>query len=330
MKMKKGLVWTLGIVGAVVVLTVVALVAQSSGLIQSFGSISKDEMPADYTKGEYFEPETKTQEAMADNSVAHDKDMTASTTAAPTPERPGSAVSGSGFAKMKTELKDYVSLTKQMLNKNGTLTIESDDPMAASQKCSDVAMRFGGDILSTNTSYYGSSASVTMTLRVPVATFEKAINEIQKVGKLTSINTSAEDVTSEYINLDASRKTKEKMIKQLNSLLDNARNEEAMVQMYEKIAQYEQELESIVGQQKYLEGMTSYSRINLTISKSGVVVSYPESNDFLEALEIIWKAFLTAMLWILVVVVVALPILGLILLIVWIVKLFSRQNKSQQ
>lgn len=327
MKMKKGLVWTLGIVGAVVVLTVVALVAQNSGLIQSFGSASNGYDESEYVRGDYAVSESK---AM-DNRQASPSEMdsTASTTAAPEPAKPGMSTGG-GYAKMKAELKDYVSLTKQMLNKNGTLTIESDDPMAASQKCSDVAMRFGGDILNTNTSYYGSSATVTMTLRVPVATFEKAINEIQKVGKVTSINTSAEDVTSEYINLDASRKTKEKMIKQLNSLLDNARNEEAMVQMYEKIAQYEQELESIVGQQKYLEGMTSYSRINLTISKPGETVTYPEDNDFLEALKVIWKAFLTAMLWILVIVVVALPILGLILLIVWIVKLFTRQHKPQQ
>lgn len=326
MKMKKGLVWTLGIVGAVVVLTVVALVAQNSGLIQSFGSANYSYDEEEYTRGNYSVSESKPVESA---KSARDMDSTALTTAAPEPARPGMSTGG-GITNVKAELKDYVSLTKQMLNKNGTLTIESDDPMVASQKCSEVAMRFGGDILNTNTNYYGSSATVTMTLRVPVATFEKAINEIQKTGKVTSINTSAEDVTSEYINLDASRKTKEKMIKQLNSLLDNARNEEVMVQMYEKIAQYEQELESIIGQQKYLEGMTSYSRINLTISKPGEAVSYPEDNDFLDALLIIWKAFLTAMLWILVIVVVALPILGFILLIVWIVKLFTRQRKPQQ
>lgn len=328
MKMKKGLVWTLGIVGAVVVLTVVALVAQNSGLIQSFGNTSHSYDEQEYTRGEY--DTVSDSKKMENTPMEQETNGAVSTTVAPEPAKPGMSTGG-GIANIKADLKDYVSpLTKQMLNKNGTLTIESDDPMAAMQKCSDVAMRFGGDILNTNTSYYGSSATVTMTLRVPVATFEKAINEIQKAGKVTSINTSAEDVTSEYINLDASRKTKEKMIKQLNSLLDNARNEEAMVQMYEKIAQYEQELESIVGQQKYLEGMTSYSRISLTISKPGETVTYPEDNDFLEALKVIWKAFLTAMLWILVIVVVALPILGFILLIVWIVKLFTRQHKPQQ
>ena len=330
MKMKKGLVWTLGVVGAVVVLTVVALVAQSSGLISPFASISRDEMPADYTKGDYYEGETKTSKAMEEKMVVQDQDKTASTTVAPEPAMPAGERGGDGFAKVKTELKDYVSLTRQMLNKNGNLTIESEDPMAASQKCSEVAIRFGGDILNSNTSYYGSSASVTMTLRVPVATFEKAINEIQKVGKVTSINTSAEDVTNEYIDLEASKKNKEKMIKLLNGLLDNARNEEAMIKMYETIGQYEQELETIVGQQKYLQGMTSYSRINLTITKPGETVAYPESNDFMDALGVIWKAFLTAMLWIMVVLVVGLPILGFILLIIWIVKLFTKQNKPQQ
>lgn len=332
MKMKKGLVWTIGVVGAVVVLTIVALVAQNAGFLGNLTGHVSEIAQEEYIRGDYdgYETKTKKTENLDSTTAPMDKEESMSLGAAPPePSKPGSDY-GSGYTAVKADLKDYTGYTKQMLNKNGTIAIESEDPMAAMQKCSEVVLRFGGDILNSNTSYYGNSASVSMTLRVPVGNFEKAVNEIQKAGKVTSINTTAEDVTSEYINLDASRKTKEKMIKQLNTLLDNARNEEAMVRMYEKIAQYEQELESIIGQQKYLEGMTSFSRINITISKPGVSISYPEDNEFMEALKVVWRAFLTAVLWILVVLVVGLPILGFILLIVWIVKLAMKSGKPIQ
>lgn len=333
MKMKKGLVWTIGIVGAVVVMTIVALVAQNAGFLGNLTGIVSDVAQEEYTKGNHdgYGSKTKLSEALDQMEAPRDNEVSLSTGAAPPqPSKPGSESDAAGYTVAKAELKDYTGYTKQMLNKNGTIAIESEDPMASMQKCSEVVLRFGGDILNSNTSYYGNSASVSMTLRVPVGNFEKAVNEIQKTGKVTSINTTAEDVTSEYINLEASRKTKEKMIKQLNTLLDNARNEEAMVRMYEKIAQYEQELESIIGQQKYLEGMTSFSRINVTISKPGVSISYPEDNEFIEALKVVWRAFLTAILWILVVLVVGLPILGFILLIVWIVRLAMKSSKPKQ
>ena len=328
MKMKKGWLWLIGVVGLIVVVTVVAFVAPNLGGLGSFGYRASDNTVTEDAKDEYAAPPPMpNRQAGSSNSKSieqapGDADGMTSPSTSAAPE--GKQIVNADFKQSE------VYFQKQMLKKDGNITLESDDPMKSSQVCTEVAVRYGGDILNSNTSYNGVNAYVSMTIRVPSTNFEKAMNEIQKAGKATIINSTAEDVTAEFMDLQTRQATLEKLIKKLNSLLDNARNEEAMVQMYEKIAQYEQELESTKGQIKYLQGMTSFSRINIAISKPGVVVDYPTSNEFVEGLQVIWAAFLKAILYILVVLAVCLPISGIIILIVWIIKLIIRSSKPRQ
>ena len=328
MKIKKGWLWLIGVVGLIVVVTVVAFVAPNLGGLGSFGYHASDNTVSEIAKDEYAAPPPMTTRARGESSKSieqapGDADYRANTTA-PVPAPEGKQIVNADFKQSESYFQ------KQMLKKDGNITLESDDPMKSSQACTEVAVRYGGDILNSNTSYNGVNAYVSMTIRVPSVNFEKAMNEIQKAGKATIINSTAEDVTAEFMDLQTRQATLEKLIKKLNGLLDNARNEEAMVQMYEKIAQYEQELESTKGQIKYYQGMTSFSRINIAISKPGVVVDYPTNNEFVEGLQVIWAAFLKAILYILVVLAVCLPIAGIIILIVWIIKLIIRSSKPKQ
>ncbi len=330
MKMKKGWIWVGAVVGVLVFSTIVVMVAQNFGNFIPVPTASRTEEKA-YDRGEAAPPADGYAYGGAEHESVKmtrpaDLDQVASSTpgVAPTP------LKDKDMATTKVDFKKTDnSAFKQMLNKNGSITIESDDPMKASLSCTEVAVRFGGDILNSNTSYSGQNAYVSMTIRIPSQSFEKAMNELQKVGKATSINTTAEDVTSEYVDLQTRQATIEKLVKKLNGLLDNARNEEAMVEMYEKIAQYEQELESIKGQMKYLEGMTSFSRITISISKPGETISYPSDNEFVDGLKFLLRAFLTAVMWILVIIAVAIPIVLLVLLIVWLVRLFTRKPQQQ-
>jgi hypothetical protein len=334
MKMKKGWIWLIGVGSVVLVLTLVALVAPNLGNLKdmlvgnyaSDGRGSEIALTMDESKPKDDYGTTASSPKMR-QYADREEDALAMPGEAPTPSVTPSK--GSGYVNADYKSMDGNYATNKMLIKNGTITIESDDPLKASQACTEVAIRYGGDILNSNTSLSDNNAYVTMTIRVPFGNFEKAINEIQKSGKVTSINTTADDVSKEFVDLQTRQTTIERLLKKLNSLLDNARNEEAMIQMYESIAQYEQELESVKGQMKYLQGMTSFSRITITISKPGEAVTYPISNDFTEALQVIWRAFLTAILWILVILVVGLPILGFILLVVWIVKMLIRSNRPR-
>lgn len=327
MKMKKGWVWAVGVVGVLVFATIAVMVVQNFGNFIPVPSATRTEEMA-YDRGESESVSDGYGHAGTTESFKMTKPADLNQVASSTPGVAPAPEKDTGLTKVDFKKTD-TSAFKQMLNKNGSITIESDDPMKASQSCNEVAIRFGGDILNSNTSYSGLNAYVSMTIRVPSQSFEKAMNELQKIGKATSINTTADDVTSEYVDLQTRQATIEKLVKKLNSLLDNARNEEAMVEMYEKIAQYEQELESIKGQMKYLEGMTSFSRITISISKSGEAIVYPSDNEFVDGLRFILRAFLTAVMWILVIIVVAIPVVLLVLLIVWLVKLFTRKPQQQ-
>ncbi|ESU22054.1 hypothetical protein FCR2A7T_05260 [Flavobacterium cauense R2A-7] len=119
-----------------------------------------------------------------------------------------------------------------------------------------------------------------ITLRVPSASFDAFIAEIsQGVKHFDRKEISAEDVTEEYIDVEARLKTKRILEKRYFELLAKASKISEMLEIEKELSAIREEIEAKEGRLKYLKNQVSMSTVNLEMYtsnpfQSGATVSY--------------------------------------------------------
>lgn len=119
-----------------------------------------------------------------------------------------------------------------------------------------------------------------ITIRVPSASFDDFIAEIsQGVKHFDRKEISAQDVTEEYIDVEARLKTKRVLEKRYFELLAKATKISEMLEIEKELSAIREEIEAKEGRLKYLKNQVSMSTVNLEMyttnpSESGATVSY--------------------------------------------------------
>ena len=119
-----------------------------------------------------------------------------------------------------------------------------------------------------------------ITLRVPSASFDRFLTEIsQGVKHFDRKEISAQDVTEEYIDVEARLKTKRILEKRYFELLAKATKISEMLEIEKELSAIREEIEAKEGRLKYLKNQVSMSTVNLEMyttnpSESGATVSY--------------------------------------------------------
>jgi hypothetical protein len=168
-----------------------------------------------------------------------------------------------------------------------------------------------------------------MTIRVPVGKFEEAKSDLMNLGEVLSDSSTSEDVSNQYVDLKARLSSRENLKARLTTLLNRADKIGDMLSIQDRITNVEQELETIKGQMKYLEGMTSFSRIHVTISGPGSEpIDNGEDPIFIKGLKKIWEAFQQAILWIIMFLAIATPFGLIVWLVVWLIMKNMKKNKA--
>lgn len=119
-----------------------------------------------------------------------------------------------------------------------------------------------------------------IAIRVPSASFDRFITEIsQGVKHFDRKEISAQDVTEEYIDVEARLKTKRVLEKRYFELLAKATKISEMLEIEKELSAIREEIEAKEGRLKYLKNQVSMSTVNLEMyttnpSESGATVSY--------------------------------------------------------
>ncbi len=315
--MRNKVLWTIGGIAALVlILTVVALVAprpmgdknadRGQGTIGNIVALDESE------KAKYGAPGE-------------------SASVAPMPETKGMTASG-GAAQTPADVliaKPLPPLFGQMMKKDGNIAIEAEKPKETSDAVVKIATKLGGDVLSMRSSGDTDNMYFDITIRIPVNNFESALTELTKLGKVQDVQTNSEDVTSQYVDLKARLSSREALKSRLMLLLSKTDKIGELLQIQDRVSSVEQEIESIKGEMKYLEGMSAYSRINVRISGKGNIISNGADSPFVEGLKRVWEAIQQAVLWIILFFGVSIPILAVILLLVWLGVFIYRKNTKK-
>jgi Domain of unknown function (DUF4349) len=152
--------------------------------------------------------------------------------------------------------------------KTAELTLEVKDVTGTVDALKAVATAQGGYLSSTNVQKdYNNQLTGTVTIRIPEAGFENAIAGAKALGTVKSISTSGEDVTEEYVDLQAQKTSYTNQLAQYNVIMKQSTKVEDIITVQEQIDQVQTELDRLNGRLNYLNNRIDLSTITVSLQE---------------------------------------------------------------
>ncbi|MFO0679642.1 MAG: DUF4349 domain-containing protein [Polyangiaceae bacterium] len=120
--------------------------------------------------------------------------------------------------------------------------------------------------------YLARKTDTSVTVRIPRDRFRDALAAVEKIGDVVHRQIDAEDVSSEYVDLEARARNARVTRDRLEELLKKAAVKEA-IEIQRELAKVTEELERLEGQMKLLRSKFAYA--TLTVSFSARAVTGP-------------------------------------------------------
>ncbi|WP_292463273.1 DUF4349 domain-containing protein [Methanolobus sp.] len=156
------------------------------------------------------------------------------------------------------------------------MTLEVDEVPAAIEQISASARAFGGYVsgssVYSHTYDSGTWKDGYITVRVPEAEHPLFLEEVGKLGEVTSRSVSGQDVTEEYIDVTARLENLKKQEQRLHEVLNMSRTVEEVLSVEKEIERVRGEIDSLTGRLNYLNDRVEYSTISIRLTESDRVV----------------------------------------------------------
>jgi len=152
--------------------------------------------------------------------------------------------------------------------KTAYLTIEVQDIPGTIESIKGLVAANGGYISSTNIQKrYNNQLSGTVVLRVPQAEFDNILAGVKEYGTVKSISTQGEDVTEQYVDLQAQKTSYQNQLAQYNAIMKKAEKVEDVITVQEQIDRVQTELDRLEGRLRYLNSRIDLSTITVNLEE---------------------------------------------------------------
>jgi ribosomal protein S13 len=172
-------------------------------------------------------------------------------------------------------------VTERKIIRNAALTLETTAPAEGQRKISSIAETRGGFVVTSETRQqdYGGDNSrsyelITVEVRVPAAQFDAALAEIRGVGsRVSTEKITGQDVTEEYIDLEARIRTQKALEEQFIEIMKRAARVSDALEVQRELAEVRTEIERLEGRRRFLENQSSLSTIKVTLQPPAPLVA---------------------------------------------------------
>lgn len=221
---------------------------------------------------------------------------------------------------------DYSVKRKTIMT--GSLNVRVDDFQAASGAVEGITKRYGG-FISNSYSYVTGSGKMrgTITIRVPQKDFESVIKDLEGIGTVKSKQTSGQDVTEEYVDLEARLDTYKKEEARYLVILDKADTVEDLLKVERQLSRVRGEIERLEGRIRYLDNRVELSTITVEMYE---VEPITQSWEIRDALRQSLRGFISSVKGIIVFTGSALPWAVFIMVIYFIIRLVRSRKKVDE
>lgn len=180
------------------------------------------------------------------------------------------------YPEKAVELSSQVSSnSSRLIIQNAYLKIRVNDPQQALQNIEKLALTKEGFLVNSNLYQRqldnGNIAyEASITLRVPAKELSNTLDEIKKITPnpihdVLSESVSGQDVTAEYIDLQARLDNLQVAEKQMRDLLQESEKTEDILRIYQELRYLTEQIEVLKGQMQYYEQSAKMSLIQVDI-----------------------------------------------------------------
>jgi hypothetical protein len=117
--------------------------------------------------------------------------------------------------------------------------------------------------------FAGSEPFASLVVRVPEQLFDTAVKRFSRLGEVRSASTSSEDVTSQYVDLQARLRHFRAVERRLVSFLQETSTVNQMLAVQDRIDRVQLTIEELSAQLKSLSETTSYGTLSVYITEKG-------------------------------------------------------------
>jgi hypothetical protein len=192
--------------------------------------------------------------------------------ASSTPEAP------SGFEVNTADLFRF----EPKIIKNGEIALQvgRDDFVAAVDRVFGVARRYDGIVKSTTIDDAGEKHG-TIVLSVPSGSFEDVLTALDDIGNLKRQFVDSQDVTEEFVDLQARVRNARAQETVLLRLMDDAASISDTIRVQRELERVQQLIEQMSSQLRLLRDQTSFSTVTVELTERGAPAQSPNGDSTL-------------------------------------------------
>jgi hypothetical protein len=138
-----------------------------------------------------------------------------------------------------------------------------------------LARRFGGSVQSTAIDDSGEGRG-TVVVRVPSDRFEDTLTELRDIGRIESQYVDTQDVTDEFVDLEARIRNARTAEHVLLNLMDEASTIADTIRVQNQLERVQENIERMRGRLRVLEDQTSFSTLAVDVVEEGAPKDDPE------------------------------------------------------
>jgi Domain of unknown function (DUF4349) len=177
-----------------------------------------------------------------------------------------------------------------------------------------IADAYGGFVVESFASQ-GSDKRIaegSLVLRIPAESYDAALSRLRGLGKVQHIEESGQDVSGEFVDLNARLRQLRAVEAQLLELLQRADDVPAALAVQNQLSQVQLDLEQARGRLQYLENRVAFATISVSMHELGAVAPNDGGFSIVDAWATAGAAFLTVVGWIFIGIAVVAPVLVLL------------------
>jgi len=231
---------------------------------------------------------------------------------------------------------------ERLIIRNANLDIVVRDTETTVDEITALAEELGGYVIESTVSEYREGKQAYLRLRVPAEDLDRALDRIRDLAmEVRRENISGQDVTDEYVDLQSRLRHLEATEERLLTFMEEAEDTEAALEVYDRLQSIQAEIEQTRGRMQYLEDSAAMATITLNVTPSELAQPLevggwrPQGTlrDAFESLIRVFQFLVDALIVIVVLIVpvlavIALPLVGVVLLIRWFLR--RRRRKKAQ
>lgn len=183
----------------------------------------------------------------------------------------------------------------RLIIKTGYLSLVVKDVPEGVGKIHAFAASKGGFVVSSNISKDGLSPYAEVTIRIPSEVFDGGVQEVKNMGEVKSERVNGQDVTEEYVDLEARLKNLRLTETQFVTIMQKAQRIEDILAVQRELTTVRGEIESLQGRMKYLSESAKMSTLTVYLAADPQNLPVVDNDDAWKPLAV-WKEAVRSLL----------------------------------